>query len=253
LKTSPERFHAVHLGRCRSTSDYIKVNFSRLQDNLPLMVSSSAQLGGRGRDGRDWFSAENLGIYATFAFTLAGSRSLSLLAAASGIATADTLRKWTGGEFVLKWPNDILAGGRKVAGILCENMVSGEKVTCLVGIGVNVNHRQEDFPAELRERAGSLRMLTGREWPVAEGCDHLAAGMGAWLRRLRTDPDAIVRQARLLSRPFLDREIVFHCRGETWRGICRGLADDGGLLFEAAGGVRKVFFSGEITDWNPPA
>ena len=94
------------------------------------------------------------------------------------------LRAWTGMEFALKWPNDVLAGGMKVAGILCENMVAGEKITCLVGIGINVNQLAEDLPAELRQRAASLRLLSGREWPLDEGRDRLAA----WLGRMAAAP-----------------------------------------------------------------
>ncbi len=211
------------------------------------MVSAAAQTEGRGREGRGWYSAPDLGIYATFVFTLA-ERSLSFLSLAAGVAVADMLAGWTGGEFVLKWPNDVLAAGRKVAGVLCENMVASGQATCLVGIGINVNHGPEDFPEELRERAGSLRLLTGRPWPLADGRERLAASMASWLGRLTAGrPGAILSSARRLSRSFLGREIQFHQQGRVLRGTFRGLTADGGFRLEAAGQDEKVFYNGEIT------
>jgi BirA family biotin operon repressor/biotin-[acetyl-CoA-carboxylase] ligase len=248
LTTFPERFNAIHLGRCRSTNEYIRTNLPRLRKDLPLMVSAAGQLEGRGREGRCWYSAPDLGIYVTFAFTLADRGSLPLLSLTAGVAVADMLAGWTGEEFALKWPNDILAGGRKIAGILCENRIAAEQVTCLVGIGINVNHGREDFPAELRERAGSLRLLTGDLWPLAEGRERLAVRMAAWLRRLEAGRRAaILRRARRLSRSFLKQEIRFHQQGRILRGTFCGLAADGGLLLKVAGQDEKVFYDGEIT------
>jgi BirA family biotin operon repressor/biotin-[acetyl-CoA-carboxylase] ligase len=249
LTTFPDRFRSIQLGRCRSTSDYIKENLPRLEKDFPLMVSAAAQLGGRGRDNRAWFSAADLGVYATFAFALANQRGLPFLSIVSGVAVADMLEGWTGGAFALKWPNDVLGEGRKVAGILCENVVVGEKITCLVGVGINVNHRQDDFPPELRERAGSLRLLTGREWPVAEGRERLALSLAGWLRQLERGRSAVIlRRARALSRPFLGQPISFHHQGSVWQGIFRGLAADGALLLETGGRKAKIFYSGEIVD-----
>jgi BirA family biotin operon repressor/biotin-[acetyl-CoA-carboxylase] ligase len=246
LTTYPDHFHPIHLDRCASTNEYIKQNLARLEDDFPLVVSASAQSSGRGRDGRSWFSAPARGIYVTFAFSLGDSSGLPLLSIAAGIAVADMLQRWTHREFALKWPNDILAAGKKIAGILCESMIASDKVTCLVGIGINANQQDGDFPMELRARAGSLRQLTGAEWPLAEGRERLAASMALWLRRLGSDRAAVLEQARCLSRPFLKQEIEFHHQGQIVRGLFCGLAEDGGLLLETADKEKKVYYSGEI-------
>jgi len=249
LPTSPEPFRVLHLGRCRSTSDHVKENLARLEKDLPLMVSADSQTDGRGREGRGWSSAPGLGLYVTFAFRLADARGLPLLSIASGVAVADMLHAWIGRQFTLKWPNDILAGGKKIAGILCENMVKGDTIICLVGIGINVNQAPEDFPPELRQRAGSLRQLTGLDWPVNEGRERLAAAMAACLEELALAHSAeILGRARQLSRSYLEREITFHHQGQVIHGIFCGLAADGGLLLKSADGEEKVFYSGEISD-----
>jgi len=248
LTTSPDPFKRIHLDSCESTSDHIRRNLPGLESDFPLVVSAAAQSSGRGRDGREWLSTPGLGLYATFAFHLPAS-ALPFLSIASGVAVAGMLERWTGREFALKWPNDVLADGRKIAGILCESIVRAEKITCLVGIGVNVNHETEDFPAALRGRAGSLRIVTGAAWPVAEGRERLVTAMAAWLKKLESGRSApILRRARRLSRCYLRREIAFHHQGQVLRGVFRGLAADGGLRLQAAGRETKVFYSGEWLD-----
>ena len=249
MTTYPDHFKQLHLERCRSTSDYIRQNLSRLESDFPLMVSADAQIAGRGRDDRGWFSAPGLGMYATFAFHLDVNSGLHFLAIAAGTAVAGMLSDWSKREFALKWPNDVLADGKKIAGILCENMVRAEKITCLVGIGINVNQQAGDFPVDLRERAGSLKTLTGLEWPVAEGLSRLATALAASFKKLADGRSAgILRRARHLSRSFLGREISFHHQGRLLQGIFCGLAADGGLLLQLAGHETEVFYSGEWLD-----
>ena len=179
------------------------------------MVSAVVQTAGRGRGSRSWSSPENLCIYATFGFFLPEKKGLSLLSIVSGVAVISMLESWTGRSFALKWPNDIMAGEKKIAGILCETIVKGDRIICLVGIGVNVNHGPDDFPPELRERAGSLRLLTGTEWRVAGGRERLAASMAHWLEKLVADDRAgIMDRARDLSRSFLGQTVSFHHQGE---------------------------------------
>jgi len=212
------------------------------------MVSADAQSSGRGRENRSWSSPENLGIYATFGFLLPDQSCLSLLPLAAGIAACDMLRNWTGKEFALKWPNDILADGKKIAGILCETSVNADRILCLAGMGINVNQQNEDFPKELRERAGSLRQLTGVAWPLGEGRERLAASMASWLGKLFAERGSgIVEHARELSRSFLGQAISFHHQGRIERGIFLDIAPDGGLRLQAAGQDEKLFYNGEIT------
>jgi len=242
----PDGFNKIHLAACESTSDYVRQNLSRLEADFPLMVSAATQLSGHGRDGRGWFSAPDLGIYATFAFHLAAGSGLPLLAITSGVAVAEMLASWTKREFALKWPNDVLADGKKIAGVICENIVRAEKITCLVGIGINVNQQTGDFSPDLQERAASLKTLTGVTWPLVEGRLRLAAALAARLKKLENGKSAgILRQARRLSRSYLRRQISFHYQGQILRGEFCGLAADGALLLKVAGQETKVFYSGE--------
>ena len=247
MTTCPDYFNKIHLAVCDSTNDYLKQNIARLEADFPLMVSADVQIAGRGRENRGWISPENLGIYATFGFYLPDKRGLSLLSITSGIAVISMLESWIGKVFTLKWPNDILADGKKIAGILCETIIKADKIICLVGIGVNVNHDIEDFPAALRSRAGSLKLLSGVEWPLNCGRERLAASMTHWLKKLAKGRRAdIIGRARYLSRSFLGQSVAFHQQGRVLRGIFLGIAPDGGLLLGLPGAEKKIFYSGEL-------
>jgi BirA family biotin operon repressor/biotin-[acetyl-CoA-carboxylase] ligase len=247
LTTFPDHFKEIHLDFCPSTSDYLKQNIVRLEADFPLMVSADGQTAGRGRESRAWVSPGNLGIYATFGYVLPNSSGLSLLAITSGIAVIGMLQNWTGQEFALKWPNDVLAAGKKIAGILCETIINGDTIICLVGIGVNVNQGSKDFPESLQSRAGSLKLLTEKEWPLPDGRERLAASMAHWLKKLAGDDRVcILERARRLSRSFLGQAITFHHQNQLTRGIFLDIAADGGLLLELPGGETKTYYSGEL-------
>jgi BirA family transcriptional regulator, biotin operon repressor / biotin---[acetyl-CoA-carboxylase] ligase len=247
LPTCRKDFNKIHLAVCDSTNGYLKQNIAQLEADFPIMVSAAVQTAGRGRADRRWISPGNLGIYATFGFCLPDNRGLSLLSMTSGIAVIDMLELWTGKAFALKWPNDIMADGKKIAGILCETIIKADKTICLVGIGVNVNHDPGDFPAALRSRAGSLKLLTGLEWPLDGGRERLAASMAYWLKKLvKNRRSGIINRARHLSSSWLGQAISFHTRGEIVRGVFLGIAPDGGLMLGLPGNEKKTFYSGEL-------
>jgi len=125
------------------------------------VVVAESQSKGRGRLGRQWFSKPGAAL--TFSYLLRPSLdadSIPQLTMVAGLAVADAITRQTGLPLMIKWPNDVLASGRKVAGMLCEffaldgNTDSDQVV--IIGVGINVFTGQEAFPAELRKKAGSL-------------------------------------------------------------------------------------------------
>lgn len=147
----------------RSTNDFLR---QMLNPELPegLVVFAEEQTAGRGRHGRRWASASHQGLW----FSLLLRPRLSLLEsarltnwAAQAIATA--IRDETGLRSTIKPPNDVYLGPRKVAGVLVETVARrGPEYDAIVGLGINLNQALEDFPGELRARAGSLAMVLGR-------------------------------------------------------------------------------------------
>lgn len=129
-----------------------------------LVVAADRQTTGRGRRGRTWFSPEgNLNATVLLRPTVAADRAtwIPLLA---GVAVAEAIERLVDVQARVKWPNDVVVGDRKVAGILTESQWDGEGrlAWVLVGVGVNGNVRPEALPAEIRQTATSLSAATGR-------------------------------------------------------------------------------------------
>ncbi len=247
LPTFPDFLQVLRFRKCPSTNDYVKKNQRRLQPRFPLLVLSEAQTAGRGRGQRHWFSGRGLGVYATFAFHPRQKEQLQWLALTAGVATADMLAELSGLEFDLKWPNDVYLQGKKIAGILIENIVREPQPLSIVGIGVNVRHRSSDFPSALQPRATSLTLACGRDVSVEAASQSLARWFFHWLKRLEEEGSAeIVARANTLSRVWLGKAVTFQEPGRTGQGIFAGIADNGGLRLQLSDGSQVVLLNGEL-------
>lgn len=156
----------LRLESCLSTNDEAK----RLaRDGAPAgtVVVAAEQTAGRGTRGRAWHSPPGLGLYLSIVLRppipdLAG---LPLRAA---WAVRDAVRAATGVAAEVEPPNDLVLGGRKLGGILCESAFEGGRLEfAVVGIGLNLDHGPGDFPPALAETAVSLRMISGRRFDPA--------------------------------------------------------------------------------------
>ncbi len=144
------------------------------QDGVPegLVIFAESQRAGRGRLGRKWVSPPGRNLLCSTLLRPAAvpAERWPELTFCAALAVAETAERFTGQPARIKWPNDVLLAGRKVAGILLERHQGQAPGFVVVGIGLNVLQGEADFPPELRERAGSLSMLrTDRgDIPAAE-------------------------------------------------------------------------------------
>jgi BirA family biotin operon repressor/biotin-[acetyl-CoA-carboxylase] ligase len=124
-------------------------------------IVADGQTEGRGREGRAWYSARGAGLWISVLVPVDKPGNPGVLPLAAGVATALAAERVSGLPAAIKWPNDVLIGERKVAGILCE--AAGEAgAFAAVGIGVNLRPPEAGFPAELSRSAGFLEELSGR-------------------------------------------------------------------------------------------
>jgi BirA family biotin operon repressor/biotin-[acetyl-CoA-carboxylase] ligase len=124
-----------------------------------VMVTAGRQTAGRGRLGRAWADSAQLGVAVTFAIE---PRPAGVLSIAAGLAACRTCAGFTAARLGLRWPNDVVeaqGARRKLAGVLIEERGGVGGALALVGIGINVLHREGDWPEELRSRAVSLAQL----------------------------------------------------------------------------------------------
>ena len=154
----------IVLESTRSTNDFL---LQMLTPELPegVVVFAECQTAGRGQRGHRWDSASHQGLWFSVLLRprLHITQSARLTSWAAQ-AIAVTIRSETGLEASIKPPNDVYLAERKVAGVLVETKAGpGEEFAAIAGLGVNLNQAREDFPDELRERAGSLAMSLGRK------------------------------------------------------------------------------------------
>jgi BirA family biotin operon repressor/biotin-[acetyl-CoA-carboxylase] ligase len=192
------------------------------------VVTAGAQSAGRGRQGRTWTAPPGRALL----MSLVLRDPPPMLPLIAAVAVADAC--WQApGEVRIKWPNDVLLDGRKVAGILVEGRP--QERWAVVGIGLNVAVRAEDFPDELRDRATGL----GREPADVERA--LRDVLRALERRLGEQPGETLAAWRERD-ALAGREISWNGGG----GVAAGVDDDGRLLVDVAGGEQVALDAGEV-------
>ncbi len=212
-----------------------------------LVVAAELQTSGRGRRGRFFDSAPGLGLW--FSVLLeepVDAASAPRVALVAGLAVAEAIEAETGASPRLKWPNDVRISGRKVCGILVEARTVGRRIFPVAGIGVNVHHRSDEFPPDLREVAGSVESTTGVR-------PDRARLLGRILDRLevRMADDAaggLDLPALFAPRDDLEgREIEVHEGDAVTRGTACGLDGTGRLRVRLADGEMVALHGGEAS------
>lgn len=202
------------------------------------------QTSGRGRGSNQWHSAESTGIYCSVILRPAlPPADVLVLSLAAGLAVQSAVQQIDGRVPVdLKWPNDLLIGGRKFCGILTEMSAEATRVRHIVaGIGINVN--QSHFPGELAQTATSLRLTTGAEWSRVELCAVLLKSLDREYRTLLTSPNAsaeIISRFEQHSSSARGRQVRIEENG-GFEGITEGLDSRGFLKVRTHDGVKTVY------------
>jgi len=213
------------------------------------VVIADAQSGGKGRMGRIWSSPPGINLYCSVVLRPAvkpyQAPQLTFL---SAVAVARAIELTTALQPEIKWPNDVLIGGRKVAGLLNEMSAETDGINFVIlGIGVNLNMTADQFPADLRAPATSLLLELGR--PVNRA--QFAATMLHELDRLYAQflqygfgPVRDEWQQRCNAN---GREVSVSDGGaETKRGMFDGIDGDGAMLIRFPNGVVERIISGDV-------
>lgn len=200
------------------------------------------QTGGRGRGANQWHSARSTGIYCSVLLRPALPPSdMLVLTLATGLAVHSAVQEIDSRVVPdLKWPNDVLIGGKKVCGILTEMNAEITRVRYIVaGIGINVN--QSSFPPDLQNLAISLRLATGTDWSRVELCAALLKSVDREYRSLLENPDAttsILRRFQERSSSARGQQVEVVEGGIE--GVTEGLDSRGFLQVRTSQGLRTV-------------
>jgi BirA family transcriptional regulator, biotin operon repressor / biotin---[acetyl-CoA-carboxylase] ligase len=213
------------------------------------VVLAEEQTAGRGRGGHSWHSERAAGIYVTVLLRpkLAPGQA-PLLTMMAGLSAHAAIQAQTGLAVDLKWPNDLLIGGKKVGGILTEMHAEPGLVRfVIVGIGLNVN--QDKFPRELGGIATSLRAETGRPQSRLELLVRLLREFESDYNRFLANGGASVIERFMAISSYAQGKRVRVMNGsEGFTGVTEGVGPEGSLLVKRDGGHLVSVIAGDVTE-----
>ena len=213
------------------------------------VLIAGAQTAGRGRMGRSFASPAGLGLYLSVILRPGcKAEKLMHLTCAAGVAACDAVLSVSGCRPGIKWINDLVAEKKKLGGILTELSVdagTGLVSYAVIGIGINCNHRPEDFPPELRDIAVSLKTVTGKAVEISRlaaalitalyAMDQtLLSGRDAMTARYRADCVTLGQQVRVIGQ-------------ETRNATALDVDQAGGLVVRYENGDIETVSSGEVS------
>ena len=213
------------------------------------VVLAEAQSHGKGRLGRRWESPAGLNLYCSVILRppilpvrAAQLTFLSVVATARAIEAVTSLRP------SIKWPNDLLLNGKKVAGLLNEMSAETEKVNFIVlGIGVNINMGLEQFPDDLRHPATSLLLEAGRPVRRLDLARALLEALDALYDSYLLNGYGPVREEWLARCSFLGRRIRVNFQDNELQGTAEGIDEEGALLVRTPDGGLERVLAGDVT------
>ena len=225
-----------------STNNAMKRALYACETPLFDVLAAGRQTGGRGRQGRQFYSPAG-GIYFSAAYPLPeGTRSPAYLTLLAGLAIRDTLQKYAEKPLLIKWPNDIRAGEKKLCGVLTELIRAPFGLAAVVGVGVNVRLDPEALPEDLKPTVTDLFAVGVKQ-----------AENPALIREIVEALDRYVYTERALEQDLFSYRDAYNaalCQigqpvrrvsdGEVLSGIARGIDERGRLVIETPTGDVKV-------------
>jgi BirA family biotin operon repressor/biotin-[acetyl-CoA-carboxylase] ligase len=216
-----------------------------------LAVVADEQTAGRGRLQRTWSSPKGAGLY--FSILLRPAllpKRWTLITFVAALATGDALREAAAVQTDIKWPNDLLAGERKICGILAEAIETPTGRAVVVGIGVNLT--EDAFPQDLINVATSVANESDRKPERETILKSLLSALSRWYSLLHETDGAEKIVAAWTSRSsYASGRMVQVTNGdEVLQGITRGVENDGALRLETTRGIELIR-AGDVTSVRP--
>ena len=207
----------------------------------PIWIIAMEQVRGRGRSGRNWVSPPG-NLYVTYLFPFTGGMSdAPKLGFVAALAIADAIATLTpGAQTELKWPNDCLLNGKKVSGILPENLGSFPDGTRAIALGMGINLAQAPEASATRWPATCLAVETGQPADIEAAFSLLAGRLDHWLGRFDAEGFEPVRDAWKSRAAHLGQSILVNDPKGPLDGVFLDLDVEGALLLQTDEGVRRI-------------
>lgn len=231
--------HKVLLFKSTASTNDIAWQYAANPVHHGLCVLAESQDKGRGRRGRTWHSNPGQSILLSV-LLLNQPLAAELLTLMAAVAAVDAIQAVCGLPGRIKWPNDILIDGKKLAGILVEQKTANKQPHFVVGIGINCNQPADFFTQyDLNMPASSLAVETGKPVDRTELVCALLTKIEQWLAK-SADKHAILTRWQQQS-DLLGRHITVESDNCRYSGFCRGIDPDEGLIVHLDSGTVRIF------------
>ena len=228
--------------RARSTMD-LAAEYAARGYPEGTAVFALEQTAGRGRFGARWWSPPGAGLLFSVALWPRRAHApAGLLTFMGAVAVAETLRRLYKIEALIRWPNDVVVGGRKIAGVLVEaKPTSRVKPLAILGIGVNLSTKRGEMPPELAAIATSVAAETGSAPDAILAAQTLLRGLDRWYQRLREKGARPLVEAWSRLSSTLGRRVILSEGGRIYRGKVDRITSTGRIAVRLATDSEHVF------------
>jgi BirA family biotin operon repressor/biotin-[acetyl-CoA-carboxylase] ligase len=246
LKTSVIGAEILVFEETASTNDVVE-HLAKSGAREGLVVFAESQTKGRGRHGRAWASPRGKGLWFSVLLRPALPPSAaSRITIAASVAVARAIRQSCGVNARIKWPNDVIVDGRKLAGILTELHTEADEILlAILGIGINVNCQREDFPDTMTGIATSLELEAGQAQDRVALAARVLAGLDECYRLALEDFESIADEWAQLSTT-LGKQVVVTMGQRRIEGCAQALDGDGALLLRKDDGRVERILGGDV-------
>lgn len=236
LNTQELGRNCIYLDEVDSTNDYLKREGAHLPHGT--LVLAERQTRGKGRLGRQWTPTDRENLAMSLLLRPFVLEQMAALPLVCGMAVSQALGALTGADFGIKWTNDVVTGGKKVCGILCETRLAGEETQAVCGMGVNLV--RQDFAAQGLPYAASVQEATGRKISPFAAAAQVMNALEPLLHRFVCDGFGALREQYRRNCVTLGRPVRVILRGETREGTALDVGEDGNLLCRIDGKVVRI-------------
>jgi BirA family biotin operon repressor/biotin-[acetyl-CoA-carboxylase] ligase len=244
LKTKHIGKRIVVYDRTSSTNDIAR-RYAQDKINDGLVIFAEEQTAGRGRANNKWYSNRSESILCSI--VLIGSKlNAELFSLTCAVAVAEAVGQSTKAQAKIKWPNDILLNGKKVAGILLESQIDGGSNIYIIGIGINCHQTKDSFPRELQAIATSIDIESGSVTDRVSLAKRLLTSLEHWFEMAAQRGEKVIDQWRNLSIQ-LGHRVKLLYNGKEFAGNCIGIDPEQGLIIQLDTGGIRIFDAAHTT------
>ncbi len=241
----PKGYDVKLLETVDSTNEEAKRHYEKNGATDPTWFVALSQSAGHGRRGREWVSQEGNMFASLLVCPNVRAQKAAELSFITSLAVSDAIKNLSGigmQEINVKWPNDVLIDGKKVAGILLEAVGNPENPSIIVGVGVNVAHHPDDvnYPTNDLQRIGGFKYLPSDVFV------RMAEAFEFFYKFWQAYGFASVKRLWMAEAYGVGKTITVNLPSGSVEGVFEDLSDDGGLVLKKPDGNQEIIYAGDV-------